>query len=80
MARKDEFSKLVKSKGYKNVTDFCYQQHIDVSNMSKRLLGTQKIELSYMFKIANMLQVPIDTIIEIFYTEEMQNNRENIEV
>ena len=74
------FNELLKEKGYSSVHDFCLKQKIDYANMNKRVNGVrQKIEISYMFKLANMLEVPVERIIEIFYPEDMAENRSLIE-
>ena len=47
------------------------------TNMSKRLNSAQKVDLTLLFKWADMLHEPIDVLIEIFYPEEMKANRES---
>lgn len=80
MTTKEMFNNLLAKKGYSSLHDFCIQQKIDYANMNKRVNGIrQKIEISYMFKLANILHVPIETIIEIFYPDEWQENRSLIE-
>ena len=77
---KDEFNKLIKEKGYASLYDFCMKNQIDYANMNKRVGGVrQKIEICFMFKIANMLHVPVETIIEIFYYDEWITNRAMID-
>ena len=76
MDRKEAFNKLIREKGYNTLYDFCLKNQLDYSNMSKRVGGTrQKIEIGYMFKVANILHVPVETIIEIFYYDEWITNR-----
>lgn len=82
MDKKEVFTKLLNAKGYKSIYEFCESNGIDRHNMSKRLSPTetrQRIEVGFMFKIANLLHVPIETIIEIFYPEEFKENRSLIE-
>lgn len=79
MNRQEAFTDVLKRHGYRSVNHFCLENKIPQTNMSKRLRGTQKVELPLLFTWANMLHEPIDTMIEIFYPEEMQENRSNIE-
>ena len=80
MTKKEAFHNLINTKGYNTFYDFCLKNGIDYSNMSKRLSGTrQKIEIGFMFKLANILHEPVETIIEIFYPEEFAENRSLIE-
>lgn len=76
MDKKEAFYKLLISKGYTSLYDFCMKNQIDYANMNKRVGGVrQKIEIAFMFKIANMLHVPVETIIEIFYYDDWITNR-----
>ena len=76
MDTKERFLKLLKEKGYPNLRQFCVESGIDYPNMDKRVKGVrQKIEIGFMFKLANLLHVPVETIIEIFYTDEWITNR-----
>lgn len=82
MDKKEAFNKLITTKGYKSLYDFCLTNNIDKSNMSKRLANSdtrQKIEIGFMFKIANILHVPVEKIIEIFYEDDWKENRSLIE-
>lgn len=76
MDTKERFLKLLKEKGYSNLRQFCVEVGIDYPNMDKRVKGVrQKIEISFMFKLANLLHVPVETIIEIFYYDDWITNR-----
>ena len=80
MTTKEMFNALLIEKGYSTLYDFCLKNHIDYSNMSKRVNGKkQKIEISFAFKIANILKVPVDRIIAIFYPSEYEENLAVIE-
>ena len=71
---------LLNQKGYSTLKSFCDSVGIDDSNMNKRLTGVrQKIEISFMFKLANHLHVPVEEIIEIFYPDEWEENKSLIE-
>lgn len=79
MTVKENFIKLIHEKGYKNLSQFCLASDIDTSNMNKRLIGVkQKIEISFAFKLANILRVDISEIIKIFYPDEYKENQELI--
>lgn len=78
MADKDKFNELLKKKGYSSLHDFCLKNQIDYANMNKRVNGIrQKVEIAWMFKLANMLKVDIMEIITIFYPEEVKENKKN---
>lgn len=76
MTTKELFTKLVLKHGYSSLNQFYNENGLDHSNMSKRLIGQrQKIEISFMFKIANLLHEPIDVIVKIFYPDEYAENQ-----
>lgn len=76
MTVKDNFNALLKQKGYASLHDFTCKNNIDYANMNKRVLGKkQKIEIPFAFKIANILKVPVDDIIKIFYPVEYNENQ-----
>lgn len=80
MTTKELFNELLAKHNYSSLHDFCYKQNIDYSNMNKRVNGIrQKIEVQFLFKLANMLHEPVETLIEIFYPEEWKENRSLIE-
>lgn len=77
MTTKEMFNELIKEKGYSSICDFSRKNNIDYSNMNKRINGVQrKIEIPFAFRIANILKVPVDDIIRIFYPEEYQENQD----
>lgn len=76
MTTKDTFNNLLKEKGYASLHDFTCKNDIDYGNMYKRISGkTQKIEILFAFKLANILKVPVDDIIKIFYPNEYAENQ-----
>ncbi len=80
MTPKEMFNDLLHKKGYTSLHDFCMKNQIDYANMNKRVNGIrQKVEISWMFKIANILHVPIEKIVHIFYPTEWEENRSLIE-
>ena len=75
MKTKELFYELLHEKGYASLYDFCSRANIDYGNMNKRVNGIrQKIEIAYAFKLANILKVPIERIISIFYPTEYSEN------
>lgn len=80
MNTKELFCKLLYEKGYTSINDFANRNGIDPSNMHKRVKGiTQRVEIGWMFKIANILHVPVEEIVHIFYIDEWNENRSLIE-
>ena len=79
MTRSEAFTEVIKRHGYRSINHFCLENKISQTNMSKRMNGKQKIELPLLFRWANILHEPIDTMLEVFYSEEMEENRSNIE-
>ena len=79
MSKQEQFSALVKKHGYRSINNFCIENKMPQTNMSKRLNGSQNVELPLLFKWATMLHEPIETLIEIFYPDEWLENRNNIE-
>ena len=79
MDRKEAFSNIVKKHGYRSINHFCIENKMPQTNMSKRLNGNQNVELPLLFTWANMLHEPVEALIEIFYPDEWEENRNNIE-
>lgn len=80
MERNEAFYNLISQHGYSSLNSFCADLKTDPANMRKRLIGQrQKIEIGFMFKIANALHEPIEKVIEIFYPEEFKENQSLIE-
>lgn len=76
MSNKERFDNLLHKQGYASLYAFCKDNNLDYGNMNRRVNGvTQKIEIAFAFKIADILRVPIDTLLDIFYPEEMKKNR-----
>lgn len=76
MSTKDAFNELIKKHGYTSVHDFCLKQQIDYANMNKRVNGVRyKVEIGFMFRLANSLHEPVDVIVQIFYPEEYEENQ-----
>lgn len=71
---KEKLLTMIKAAGYENYRQFCADAGLDQSNLYTNLDGTWKMSLKRMFKIANILGVPIVEIIGIFYPEELEEN------
>ena len=69
---KELFYDLIKSKGYSSFRAFCREVNIAPGNLHSNLTGRFELSLDRAFLIANTLKVPIDTILAIFYPEEMK--------
>lgn len=79
MSTKEMFNQLLEKKGYSSLYDFCIQSKIDYPNMTKRVNGVrQKIEIAFIFKLANLLNESYTTIVEIFYPEAVAENKKLI--
>lgn len=73
---KEQLLKLVQDKGYANLRQFCIALGLKLPNLYSNLDGTWDMSIKRMFRIANMLEVPIDTIIGIFYPDEFAENKQ----
>lgn len=80
MTRKERFNELLKKHNYTSLNNFCIENKLQQANFSRRINDeSMEVNLPTLFKLARLLHEPIDTLIEIFYPEEMQENRNNIE-
>ena len=76
MSRKENFASLLKSHGYTSVHNFCLENKLNQGNLSVRLTDeTIKVELPLLFSWADILEEPIDTLIEIFYPDQYKENQ-----
>lgn len=71
---KERLLQLIIAAGFENYRQFCLEAGLDQSNLYSNLDGTWKMSLKRMFKIANLLGVPILEIIGIFYPDELEEN------
>lgn len=80
MTRKDKFIELLNKHGYKSVNSFCVENNLTQTNVNKRLKNESiRVDIDNLFLFANILHEPIETMIEIFYPDEWQENRSLIE-
>ena len=76
MTRQKKFMELLNKHNYSSLNAFCLDNHLQQTNFSKRLRDENlKVDLLILFKLANILHEPIETLIEIFYPEELKENR-----
>lgn len=69
---KEQFYTLIKSKGFKSFREFCRAAEIGPGNAYTNIDGTFKLSMDRAFTFARVLEVPIDTILAIFYPDEMK--------
>ena len=75
MTRQERFLALLEKHGYKSLNSFCVDKGLQQSNFNKRLkYEDMAVDVKTMFQIANILNEPIETILEIFYYDEFQEN------
>ncbi|WP_022769151.1 helix-turn-helix domain-containing protein [Butyrivibrio sp. NC2007] len=72
--KRDKLNSLIKKAGYRNMRHFSEELGINEANLYSNLKGKWGMSINRMFKVANLLKCPIDTIIEIFYPEEYYKN------
>lgn len=70
---KEQFYTLIKNKGFKSFREFCRAAGVGPGNAHTNLDGTFELSISRAFVYAGVLQVPIDTILAIFYPDEMKS-------
>lgn len=80
MSRKEKFDAVLKKHGYRSLNNFCIENKLIQTNVNRRVKHEDiQVELPILFSWANILHEPIDTLIEIFYPNEYQENRSLIE-
>lgn len=73
--QKEALQKLILDAGYSNMRQFCKDLGVDQSNLYSNIDGTWGMSMKRMFKVANLLGVPILQIVEIFYPNELAENQ-----
>ena len=73
--QKEALQKLILDAGYCNMRQFCKDLGVDQSNLYSNIDGTWGMSMKRMFKVANLLGVPILQIVEIFYPNELAENQ-----
>ena len=69
---KEQFYALIKACGFKSLREFARATGIQVGNVHSNAVGKFRPSIDRMFIYANTLGVDIDTILNIFYAEEMR--------
>lgn len=72
---KEQFYALIKACGYKSLREFARKCDIPVGNIHSNLTSRWRPSIERMFIYADNLNVPIDTILDIFYRNEMETNK-----
>jgi len=67
---------LINKYGIKSTRQLCLLSGITQSNLYSNLNGTYEISIKRMFALANTLGCPVDEVIEVFYPDLIQMNRE----
>lgn len=80
MTRKEKFVALLKKRGYKSVNSFCLDNNLIQTNLNKRLKNeTIRVDIDNLFLFAALLHVPIEEMLDIFYPDDMELNRQLVE-
>ena len=80
MTRREKFNELLDKHGYRSLNQFCIENKLQQTNFNKRLKNeTIRVDIDNLFLMANLLHEPIEEILNIFYPEEMAENRSLIE-
>ena len=72
MSKKDRFYELIKKRGFNSFREFCRAAGVGPGNAYSNLTDAFELSIGRAFVYAGILQVPIDTILEIFYPDEME--------
>ena len=76
MTRKDKFLKLLSDHNYTSINNFCIVNGLTQTNVNRRVKNESiKVELPILFQWANILHEPIEELLEIFYPDEMAENK-----
>lgn len=80
MTRKENFRAVLKKHGYSSLASFCAKHGLNQGNFNKRVKEESiRVEIDNLFLLADLLHEPIETMLEIFYPEDMRLNRESVE-
>lgn len=72
---KEKLLNMAKAVGYDNLAQLCKDVGIKLPNLYSNLDGTWNMSVKRMFKLADMLEVSILEMIDIFYPEELAHNQ-----
>lgn len=71
---KTKFTQLLQVKGYDTIADFARDCDVTPQTIFVHVRDQYKPDIKRMFLYADVLEVPIDSILEIFYSEELSHN------
>ena len=74
--KKELFYGMMYDAGFKSLREFSKACGIEAGNICNNLNGRYDISIERMFVLAKTLRVPIDAILEVFYSEELEANKE----
>lgn len=76
MTRQEKFLKLLKKHNYSSLNNFCIENKLLQSNFNKRIKDESlKVDILILFKLANILHEPIEVMLDIFYPDELKENK-----
>ena len=73
-----ELLKLVYDK-YGTKLAFCQAIRLNQANLNKNLNGTYKMSIERMFMCANALGIPVERMLEWFWRDELEQNRNSMQ-
>lgn len=73
---REKLVKFSEKHGIKSVRQLCILSGIHESNLYTNINGTYGMSVSRLFKIANTAKCDILEVLELFYPELVQQNRE----
>lgn len=80
MTRKERFMALLNKHGYPSLNNFCIENKLQQANFHRRLNNEDiMIDMQTIFNIARILKEPYEVLVELFYPDEVQENRSLID-
>ena len=73
---REEFYTLMKERGFESFRKFARETGISAANIHSNLTGHYTLSIQRAFIMANVLGVPIDDILSMFYPDEMRENQD----
>lgn len=73
--KKTKMVQMANKAGFKSIHQLCEAVGISEANLYTNLKGRFNMSVKRMFKIANILNCPVIKIIEIFYPNEIAENK-----
>ncbi len=75
---KERFIALMKKRGFTSVRQFAIACGMESSNIYTNLVGKTTVGIGRLFTYANVLGVPVQDVLAIFYPEDMKANVKSI--